>query len=159
VKKRDHLTLLSGVGLGAGLMYLLDPQGGGRRRAVARDKAVSGLKKGGQALRKTSIDVGNRTRGLVAQASSRLRKDGMDDPIHESADGVSALQGEGSNGSRFSLKSVPPRAAALGVGALAGTVGLGLLASKARSGNLGDLARPLRESRWVRDRSSAQLEW
>jgi hypothetical protein len=200
-------------------MYLLDPQGGGRRRAVARDKAVSSLKKGGQALRKTSIDVGNRTRGLVARAGSHLRKDDADDQIlearvrsklgrwlshpsavhvevqdglvilsgpvlasemdrllskvqkvkgvqdvesrleaHESAEGVSALQGEGGNG-RFSLKSFPPRTAALGVGALAGTVGLGLLASKARGRNFGDFARPLRESRWIRSRSSSQLEW
>ena len=220
MKKRDHLTLLSGVGLGAGLMYLLDPQGGGRRRAVARDKAVSSLKKGGRALRKTSIDLGNRTRGLVAQASSRLRKDDADDQIlearlrsklgrwvshpsaievevqdelvvlsgqvlaseidrllakvqkvkgvqdvesrleiHESADGVPALQGEGRNGNRFSWKGVRPRTAALGVGALAGTVGLGLLARKAKGGDLGDLTRPLRESRWVRGRGSAQLEW
>ena len=35
-----------GAGLGAGLMYLLDPQVGRGRRAVARDKSVSALKKG-----------------------------------------------------------------------------------------------------------------
>jgi hypothetical protein len=79
MKKRNPLTLLGGVGLGAGLMYLLDPDGGRRRRALARDKAVHGLKVSGKALRRTSIDVGNRTRGLVAGAASRLRKGSADD--------------------------------------------------------------------------------
>ncbi|HYH46747.1 MAG TPA: hypothetical protein VEG34_13765 [Thermoanaerobaculia bacterium] len=60
MKKRNPLTLLGGVGLGAGLMYFLDPDDGRRRRALARDKAVHGLKVGGKALRKTSADVGNR---------------------------------------------------------------------------------------------------
>ncbi|HVG06778.1 MAG TPA: BON domain-containing protein [Thermoanaerobaculia bacterium] len=79
MKKHNPLTLLGGVGLGAGLMYLLDPDGGRRRRALARDKAVHGLKVSGKALRRTSADVGNRTRGLVAGATSRLRKGSPDD--------------------------------------------------------------------------------
>lgn len=79
MKKRNPLTLLGGVGLGAGLMYLLDPDGGRRRRALARDKAVHGLKASGKALRRTSVDVGNRTRGLVAGAGSLLRKGSADD--------------------------------------------------------------------------------
>ena len=79
MKKRNPLTLLGGVGLGAGLMYLLDPDGGRRRRALARDKAVHGLKVSGKALRRTSVDVGNRTRGLVAGAGSLLRKGSADD--------------------------------------------------------------------------------
>lgn len=79
MKKRDQLTLLGGVGLGAGLMYLLDPDGGGRRRALARDKCVHSLKVSGKALRKTSIDLGNRTRGLVAEASSLLHGSSADD--------------------------------------------------------------------------------
>ena len=70
-----------GAGLGAGLMYLLDPQAGGRRRAVARDKALHLLKEGGAAARKTSRDLGNRTRGLVAEAGSRLRRTELDDEI------------------------------------------------------------------------------
>jgi hypothetical protein len=65
-------------------MYLLDPQGGRRRRAVARDKTVSALNKGGDAVRKTSRDLGNRTKGLVAKAGSRLRRNGdaeVDDQV------------------------------------------------------------------------------
>jgi len=62
-----------GAGLGAGLMYLLDPQGGRGRRAVARDKTVSALKQGGEKAAKTSRHLGNKTKGLAAQASSKLR--------------------------------------------------------------------------------------
>jgi hypothetical protein len=51
---------------------------------------------------------------------------------------------------------VRPRTAALGVGTLAGTVGLGLLARKTKDV---DVSRPLRESHWIRGRSSSQLEW
>lgn len=79
MKKRNPLPLLGGVGLGAGLMYLLDPDGGRRRRALARDKAVHGLKVSGKALRRTSIDVGNRTRGLMAECSSLLHRGSADD--------------------------------------------------------------------------------
>jgi len=69
-----------GAGLGAGLMYLLDPQGGRGRRAVARDKSLSTLKKGGTAAAKTSRHLGNKTKGLVAQAGSKLRRgDGPSD--------------------------------------------------------------------------------
>jgi len=63
-----------GAGLGAGLMYLLDPQGGRGRRAAARDKSVSALKNGGKAAAKTSRHLGNKTKGLVSQAGSTLRR-------------------------------------------------------------------------------------
>ncbi|HET9227654.1 MAG TPA: YtxH domain-containing protein [Thermoanaerobaculia bacterium] len=74
MKKLDQLALLGGAGLGAGLMYLLDPDGGRRRRALTRDKCVPGLKVSGKALRKTSIRLRNRTRGLVAGAGSLLHR-------------------------------------------------------------------------------------
>ena len=70
-----------GAGLGAGLMYLLDPQGGGRRRALARDKTVHALKVSGNAAVKTSKDLGNRTKGLVHEAGSRLHRGEVDDQV------------------------------------------------------------------------------
>jgi hypothetical protein len=84
MKKQQWLLAGSaglGAGLGAGLMYLLDPQGGGRRRALARAKAVHLLKKGGEAALKTSRDLGNRTKGLLAEARSSLRHEAVDDDI------------------------------------------------------------------------------
>ena len=212
MNKRNPLTLLGGVGLGAGLMYLLDPDGGRRRRALARDKAVHGFKASGKALRRTSADLGNRTRGLVAEAGSLLRKGSADDHklegrvrsklgrhlSHPSAlqvqcqDGLvilsgpvlaseldkvlakvqkikgvhevesrleikdgASFQGESSNGSR----RLSPRTAALGLGGVGALAGLGLLA-RSKGGNLKDLTRPLRETRWAKGKQSRQqLEW
>ncbi|HEX5720399.1 MAG TPA: hypothetical protein VF179_29865 [Thermoanaerobaculia bacterium] len=148
MKKRNPLTLLGGVGLGAGLMYLLDPDGGRRRRALARDKAVHGLKVSGKALRKTSVDVGNRTRGLVAGAASRLRKGDADD--HRLGE-----ESKSSNGSR----RLSPRAAVLGLGGVGALAGLGLLA-RSKGSKPGNLKSPLRESRWDKAKPSGQqLEW
>lgn len=77
---KQHWALLgSGAGVGAGLMYLLDPAGGRRRRAFARDKAVSAVSTGGDSLRKVSTDLGNRTKDLYAAVGSRLRKDEVSD--------------------------------------------------------------------------------
>lgn len=127
---KHQLSLLGSAGLGAGLgaslMYLLDPEGGRRRRALARDKAVHGMKAGGRSLRKTSVHLGRFSLAKVKLARVKVN----------------------------------PRAAALGAGALAGTVGLGLLA-RSRS-KVDDLTRPLtrvRGDRTVRDESSPQLEW
>ncbi|HEX7182002.1 MAG TPA: BON domain-containing protein [Thermoanaerobaculia bacterium] len=72
---RQQWTLLGGAaGLGAGLMYLLDPGNGGRRRALAKDKCVRAYHVSSDALRKSSRDLGNRSKGLVAGARSKLRK-------------------------------------------------------------------------------------
>jgi hypothetical protein len=70
-----------GAGLGAGVMYLLDPQAGGRRRALVRDKAVHVLRKAGEAAGKASCDLGNRARGLLAETSSKLRPENPDDQL------------------------------------------------------------------------------
>jgi hypothetical protein len=43
-------TLIGGLGLGAGLMYVFDPDRGKRRRAMARDKAESLWKDSGRAV-------------------------------------------------------------------------------------------------------------
>lgn len=216
METRDQLTLLGGVGLGAGLMYLLDPAGGRRRRAVARDKTVHGLRVSGKALRKTSVDMGNRTKGLVAKAGSRLRKGDeeiADDAVlservrsyigrcvsHPSAIQVEAEDGriilsgqvpvseldkllakvqkvkgvqevesrlevqespdDGGTDRRLSLRGLKPRHAVAGASALAGTVGLGLLAKGLSGKTAAELSRPLRETRWVKGNSSGQLEW
>lgn len=67
-----------GAGLGAGLMYLLDPEDGGHRRALARRKAMHALRKGSKAARRTSRDLGKRARSLAADAGSKLRRGAVD---------------------------------------------------------------------------------
>ena len=73
------LGLLGGIGLGAGLMYFLDPQLGTRRRALARDQFTSLLGQADDAARCVARDVGNRAQGLAAEARSLLAGGQPDD--------------------------------------------------------------------------------
>ena len=69
-------SALGGFGIGAGLMYLLDPDRGRRRRALVRDRVSSRIGDSEAFLGKTARDSANRTRGLVARARGRLGADG-----------------------------------------------------------------------------------
>lgn len=66
------LRVLTTAAAGAGLMFLLDPAGGRRRRARVRDRLVRVAHRTGDAVGATSRDVGNRARGVVAELRSRL---------------------------------------------------------------------------------------
>ncbi len=66
------LMLLCGVGIGAALMYLLDPDQGGRRRALLRDKLAGATCKAGDLFGKTTRDLGDRARGVISEAGSTL---------------------------------------------------------------------------------------
>jgi uncharacterized membrane protein len=68
MKKASIIT--GSIGLGAGLMYLFDPDRGKRRRALIRDKAAHGLNKTGDAIGKTSRDIAHRARGVLSDAGS-----------------------------------------------------------------------------------------
>src|SRR5262245_5895555 len=63
-------TTLGGIGLGAGLMYILDPDRGKSRRAFARDKVTSAVNKTGAAINRKSHDLKDRARGVIAETSS-----------------------------------------------------------------------------------------
>jgi hypothetical protein len=80
---KQQWTLLGGVGLGAGLMFLLDPDKGRRRRALLRDKTKHSLHLAEGTLRKTSRDLGNRTRGLAARVRSRLHREQVQNDVLE----------------------------------------------------------------------------
>jgi hypothetical protein len=62
------MGLLGSMGIGAGVMFLLDPDRGRRRRALVRDQAIAVNRR----LRDTTAaaleDAGNRARGTVAEA-------------------------------------------------------------------------------------------
>jgi BON domain-containing protein len=80
---RAAAILLGGLGLGAALMYVLDPERGKRRRAVVRDKAVSVTKKTGDSLGSRSRDWKNRAKGVAAEVRSLARKEDVSDPVVE----------------------------------------------------------------------------
>jgi hypothetical protein len=75
------IAMLTGAGIGAAAMFMLDPAAGRRRRALVRDKAVSGWKDASGAVAKTSRDVGNRARGVAASARGFLNRGFVPDPI------------------------------------------------------------------------------
>ncbi len=85
--RRDHgpasdlLALGVAAGAGAGLMYLLDPDRGRRRRAVLRDTAVSSVGDISGALATGSRDLANRVKGLAARTSASFKTDEADDEI------------------------------------------------------------------------------
>ena len=75
----NAMTLLAGIGIGAALMYFLDPAGGGRRRALVRDQAKGPLNTTERELKGRSADLRNRARGAAAE----LRGMGDDNPTDD----------------------------------------------------------------------------
>lgn len=80
---QKRLSLLGGAGLGAGLMYLLDPERGDRRRALARDQVVRLMRVTGDAIEPTARDMANRARGLVAETTSLVGSGEVSDAVLE----------------------------------------------------------------------------
>jgi hypothetical protein len=76
--------LISALLAGAGLMYLLDPERGARRRALVRDKAIRARHKLSDGFGATTRDLKNRAGGRLAELRSRWRQEDVDDEIlHE----------------------------------------------------------------------------
>jgi uncharacterized membrane protein len=81
-KLRSSLTFISGLGVGAGLAYLLDPDRGARRRALVRDKLTRAARRQGEVFEKGARDLSHRTSGLVARVSgSARRREDVDDAV------------------------------------------------------------------------------
>jgi hypothetical protein len=73
------LRLLTAAAAGAGLMFLLDPDRGRRRRALLRDQLVSAAHRTSDAMDTTSRDVTNRARGVVAELRGWMTHHEVDD--------------------------------------------------------------------------------
>jgi hypothetical protein len=74
-------TWMSGAGLGAGLMYLLDPDRGKRRRALLRDQMVHTWHRTSDAMGITARDLNNRIHGIAAKTRSRFTCEEVDDEV------------------------------------------------------------------------------
>jgi len=68
-------AILAGLGVGAGLMYLLDPDRGNRRRALIRDKVVRLNRQTHEAVSGRAKDVSNRAKGFLHEAKSVFETD------------------------------------------------------------------------------------
>jgi osmotically-inducible protein OsmY len=120
--------LVGGLGLGAALMYVLDPERGKRRRAVVRDKALSGARRAGNRVAAKSRDAANRVRGAAAEVKSLTRSDEADDFVLEER-------------VRAAIGRVVARPPSIDVAAIAGTV---LLSGAVRTDELDDLLSAVR---------------
>ncbi|WP_437673209.1 SRPBCC family protein [Sorangium sp. So ce131] len=69
------------IGVGAGLMYVLDPDRGARRRALLRDRTVGAAHRTGAALDRRARDLGHRGRGVIASAASVFRHEEVFDEV------------------------------------------------------------------------------
>jgi hypothetical protein len=67
---RELTLMMGGIGPGAAVMYMLDPDRGKRRRGLVRDKLASAAKKTPRAIGVTARDFSNRARGLASEAGS-----------------------------------------------------------------------------------------
>jgi BON domain len=72
---------VSGIALGAGLMYALDPTRGRARRARLRDKMVHAEHRLADEARTAAHDLRNRGRGLAHDVASVARRGRVDDDI------------------------------------------------------------------------------
>ena len=73
--KTAGLGALGALGVGAALMYLLDPDRGARRRKLVADKLVRLRHSATDALDTTRRDLGNRTQGVAARTRGRFQSE------------------------------------------------------------------------------------
>jgi uncharacterized membrane protein len=76
-------SLVSAAGLGAGLMYLFDPDRGGRRRALLSNKSKHAVRIARDAAGKTRRDVRNHLQGLAAELETLFRTGEVSDDVLE----------------------------------------------------------------------------
>src|SRR5258706_1612198 len=75
------LKTCAALGLGAGLMYYLDPNVGRRRRAQLKDAATSALHEGDHFLEAATRDLNNRAHGILAETQAALRTETVSDEV------------------------------------------------------------------------------
>ena len=78
---QDRGAMLTGLGIGFGLMYFLDPERGRRRRALVRDQVTHGARITRDAAGATRRDMSHRASGTVAALRGRFRQGTVDDAV------------------------------------------------------------------------------
>jgi uncharacterized membrane protein len=80
-EEKAFWRLAGAAGLGAGLMYFLDPDRGTRRRKLVEDKLAHARHIAGEGLQKTARDFRNRATGAGATARQRVSRDRTNDDV------------------------------------------------------------------------------
>lgn len=78
---QHNTALLAGASLGAGMMYLLDPNQGKRRRAQIRDQLGHLTRQTGGTASITARDLRHHVQGTVAEVRSRFTRDHPTDEV------------------------------------------------------------------------------
>lgn len=76
---RRSTVFLAGAGLGASLMYVLDPRQGRARRARIEGQLARAAHDTERELERGASDLRNRTRGLLSELLARLRPEAISD--------------------------------------------------------------------------------
>jgi uncharacterized membrane protein len=79
--KKDWTLLIGGIGLGTGLMYLLDLDRGRRRRASLRDQMTHAAHATEECWETTFRNVRNRAQGVAAETRARLQREETSDEV------------------------------------------------------------------------------
>ncbi len=141
---KHALSLLAGAGLGAGVMYMLDPDRGRRRRALTRDKAVRRAHDVRDAASVIARDMANRARGLASGDLSILvgGRRALKNPLRGSwSPAARALMtATGFCLFGYGLTQRAPTACVLG------TAGLALMAEGISNAGIDDIGRVCQES-------------
>jgi hypothetical protein len=136
---RRGIAMLAGMGLGAGLMYVLDPRMGRRRRALARDRAVRMGHRAQEAVDVVTRDMRNRARGLASGDLSVLAggKRALSNPLRGgwSPSARALMAGFGAGLFLYGLTRSAPASC------VAGTVGLALAAEGVTNAGVRDITR------------------
>jgi hypothetical protein len=69
---RNGMAILGGLALGAGLMYVLDPERGRRRRALMTDKMTSWCNRSARATGSKARHLSNRAKGIMHETGSAI---------------------------------------------------------------------------------------
>jgi hypothetical protein len=73
------LPAIGAMGLGAGLMYMMDPEEGPRRRAMMRDKMAHWGNEAEDMVEGKARHMSNKAKGMMAEAKSHMHEMGMSD--------------------------------------------------------------------------------
>ena len=71
-----EMSMLFGMAVGAGLMYLLDPDSGRRRQALLRDKLFSWANDAQELAGQKARHLSNQAYGMMAEARSMASNQG-----------------------------------------------------------------------------------
>jgi len=76
-----RVAFVTGLGIGAGVMFMLDSDRGIRRRDLVQDQMTHISKTSREVLVKATRDLRNRATGLIAESKSLLTGEQVPDPV------------------------------------------------------------------------------